>query len=260
MHYDDMVEINQSIGPSEFNAVLNYYGLRVQKNSFLCPFHNDTHTGSCFINRNRKSAHCFACGKSFDAVDLVEYFEGLPFKEALQFLWTTILGNTLPEHPDKPEKPKFPVKFKDLEFLGIEHPSDKVPCIIAERYYFKVKDKVEAPYSINKDEQDEDGFCPVYEDKPYQSLYKMYDSDPDTVLWLLYNKSEEAVSRCYERLNWTKRKADELKRESGNDPETVQICREAVDSAGKELAHAKFLRNDLWKQINQIRNMQKRAS
>lgn len=69
----------------DINDVVDYLGIeRDRKNAkgILCPGHNDTHFGNCFINKNNKSCYCYACGKSFDAIDLLTN-QGFSFYDAL---------------------------------------------------------------------------------------------------------------------------------------------------------------------------------
>ncbi|MCK5384405.1 MAG: hypothetical protein KAJ29_02430 [Alphaproteobacteria bacterium] len=53
----------------------------------LCPFHDDTHIGSFFINRKQGAFHCFSCGaKGGDIFAFHMMRTGCSFKEAVEQL------------------------------------------------------------------------------------------------------------------------------------------------------------------------------
>lgn len=52
--------------------------------SILCPIHNDTNFGSCFLRNNRW--HCFVCNEGGDAISLVMATLNLSFTEACAWL------------------------------------------------------------------------------------------------------------------------------------------------------------------------------
>lgn len=51
--------------------VCERYGIEVQRDSILCPEHDDRNFGSCHLYKNHYK--CFACGASGDAIDLVSH-------------------------------------------------------------------------------------------------------------------------------------------------------------------------------------------
>jgi hypothetical protein len=52
----------------------------------LCPFHDDRHKGSFMVSQKKQIAHCFPCGKTWDAVQFVMDMEGLDYPDALRWL------------------------------------------------------------------------------------------------------------------------------------------------------------------------------
>jgi len=53
---------------------LNYYGLKLNHNKCLCPFHNDNNP-SMVVNHKKNIATCFACGTSGNAISFVQKYE-----------------------------------------------------------------------------------------------------------------------------------------------------------------------------------------
>ena len=54
--------------------VLNYYGLNLNHNKCLCPFHNDNNP-SLVVNPKKNIATCFACGTGGNAISFVQKYE-----------------------------------------------------------------------------------------------------------------------------------------------------------------------------------------
>lgn len=53
---------------------MNYYGLKLNHNKCLCPFHNDNNP-SMVVNHKKNIATCFACGTSGNAISFVQKYE-----------------------------------------------------------------------------------------------------------------------------------------------------------------------------------------
>ena len=62
------------LSSSNILNVLNYYGLDVNKNKCMCPFHNDTHP-SMMVNTNKGIAKCFACGSGGNSISFIKKYE-----------------------------------------------------------------------------------------------------------------------------------------------------------------------------------------
>lgn len=53
---------------------MNYYGLKLNHNKCLCPFHNDNNP-SMVVNHKKNIATCFACGTGGNAISFVQKYE-----------------------------------------------------------------------------------------------------------------------------------------------------------------------------------------
>lgn len=51
----------------------------------LCPFHSEK-TPSFMVNPEKQSFKCYGCGKCGDAIDFIQHYKGLPFKDTLVYL------------------------------------------------------------------------------------------------------------------------------------------------------------------------------
>ena len=113
-----ILEAMQRLSSTDFECVLNYYGIEVKRRSILCIYHNDTHYGSCSLSRDGRKAFCFVCNRPIDAVDIVMHKDGLNYIDAAKKIWVDILGNPMPETgQDKQDKNR--ISWKDLQFLGL---------------------------------------------------------------------------------------------------------------------------------------------
>lgn len=65
---------DEILSSSNIVNILEYYGLRVNKDKCTCPFHNDTHP-SMMINTNKGIVKCFACSAGGNAISFIEKYE-----------------------------------------------------------------------------------------------------------------------------------------------------------------------------------------
>ena len=69
-------------------SVAEELGLDMQRHgsriSILCPEHEDTHFGNCFLNEH--GYYCFACHARGDSISLVRHTLGLPFYDACKYV------------------------------------------------------------------------------------------------------------------------------------------------------------------------------
>ena len=65
---------DEILSSSSIVNVLEYYGLKVNKNKCTCPFHNDSHP-SMMVNINKGIAKCFACGSGGNAISFIQKYE-----------------------------------------------------------------------------------------------------------------------------------------------------------------------------------------
>ena len=64
--------------------VLNYYGLNLNHNKCLCPFHNDNNP-SLVVNPKKNIATCFACGTGGNAISFVQKYEKIVNNNDISF-------------------------------------------------------------------------------------------------------------------------------------------------------------------------------
>lgn len=99
----DAVEIKRF---TSMNDILARYGLRTDRNGFICcPFHTEK-TASMKIYPD--SFYCFGCGANGDIFSFVQKMEGISFKDAFKSL-----GGTYPEHEKSGQKKQ--------TFLDVRH-------------------------------------------------------------------------------------------------------------------------------------------
>ncbi len=189
---DAINDMKRQIGQQELEQTLAYYNIRVTHRKMLCPFpgHNDRHLGNCVLG-DRGYIRCFSCNRSANAIDLVMMFENLQYIQAVEFIWTTILGRSLPEY-DRPERRRAPVlSVKDLEFIGLNFPSARyVKC-----YVNSTDDKNENipdGYFMNHDGLEEFG---IYKQERSNSFYELLENDPVTAKGILVGKCRDTVGR-----------------------------------------------------------------
>lgn len=69
-----MSAYDEILSSSNIVDILEYYGLKVNKNKCTCPFHNDTHP-SMMVNTSKGIAKCFACGSGGNAISFIQKYE-----------------------------------------------------------------------------------------------------------------------------------------------------------------------------------------
>lgn len=182
---DAINDMKRQIGQWELEQTLSYYNIRVTHKKMLCPFpgHNDRHLGNCVLG-DRGYIRCFSCNRSANAIDLVMMFENLQYIQAVEFIWTTVLGRSLPAY-DRPERRRPPVlSVKDLEFIGIGSPSARYV-----KYYVNCTDykNEELPdgYFVDHDGLEEFG---IYRQERSNSFFELLENDPVTAKAILTGK------------------------------------------------------------------------
>jgi predicted P-loop ATPase len=69
----------------------------------LCPFHDDK-SPSFHVVPAKRFYHCFSCGATGDAIDWIEHFEGVGFREAAERLGALDVGALTPAEPTAAER------------------------------------------------------------------------------------------------------------------------------------------------------------
>lgn len=189
---DAINDMKRQIGQQELEQTLAYYNIRVTRRKMLCPFpgHNDRHLGNCVLG-SRGYIRCFSCNRSANAIDLVMQFENLPYIQAVEFIWTTILGRSLPTY-DRPERRRVPVlSVKDLEFIGLLSPSARY----VKNYVNCTDDKnEELPDGCFLDHDGLEEFG-IYKQERSNSVYELLENDPATAKEILVGKCMETAER-----------------------------------------------------------------
>lgn len=189
---DAINDMKRQIGQQELEQTLAYYNIRVTHKRMLCPFpeHNDRHLGNCVLG-DRGYIRCFSCNKSANAIDLVIMYENLPYVQAVEFIWTTILGRSLPEY-DRPERRRTPVlSVKDLEFIGLDSPSSRY----VKNYVNCTDDKNEElpdGYFMNHDGLEK---FRIYKQERSNSFFELLENDPATAREILVGKCWDTAER-----------------------------------------------------------------
>lgn len=181
-------ELKSELSAMDFKTVLNYYGIQIQGNSILCPFHNDEHFGSCIISKDQKSAYCYVCEKKISSIDLVMHFENMRPMEAITFLWEKILGRRLPNCEDRDEL----ISYKEARLIGLSHPTGYPKGVVNLIHYM---DEEPEGYEKKRKDKDDDGYCPLLEQLPRISLYEMPVS---VAVEIILGKTQEAIDSGYD--------------------------------------------------------------
>lgn len=91
MHVNIQTIKNNISIPSYYHTVLNgsigkATGSGWHKIDTLCPFHDDKHAGSFYVNLNTGHYKCFSCGAKGDVIDFHKGFYAMSTKETVQEL------------------------------------------------------------------------------------------------------------------------------------------------------------------------------
>lgn len=97
-------------------------GLDVRVNgryaTVLCPAHNDTHHGSCWVKEN--GIHCFACGFHEGTIGVLEKVKGITYLQAVKMIKETYnLPIDLNDPEDATPKSIMRLDSRDLALIGI---------------------------------------------------------------------------------------------------------------------------------------------
>lgn len=161
--------------------------------------------------------YCFACGNHTDAIGLVQIQENMTFKEALKFLWTDILGRSLPDYM---EHKKRPVSFNDLSFIGLTGAQGRYIWM-----YINRTDDVNVPPGYYIDyKSKEDGEYNVYQKERADSFFELMDTDLPTAKTLAINKCIETRSYYYGMLKML----DDPKTDLGESAKNPEFKHEAT--------------------------------
>lgn len=69
-----MSAYDEILSSSNIIDILEYYGLKVNRNKCICPFHNDNHP-SMMVNANKGIAKCFVCGSGGNSISFIQKYE-----------------------------------------------------------------------------------------------------------------------------------------------------------------------------------------
>ncbi len=85
----------------DIKNVVSYYGIKIERNMCICPFHNDK-TASMKLNKN--TFYCFACHENGDVIQFVQNYFDLDFISAMKKLnYDFALGINF-DNPTKEDK------------------------------------------------------------------------------------------------------------------------------------------------------------
>lgn len=201
---------------ADMESVVDYLGLETQKRgskvSFLCPAHEDTHFGSCYIMGN-DGYKCYACGHHGDAIELVQRIRNCSFDTACDLLGEAF-GVSFSKEKKKAKPSKRLLSEQKLQLIGLgrESNSEKVFADLyafADGAHIAVKDSKK--YRIRWEPAfDVDNECDlnvlqvVVCKNPLQTLL---DENEIAYKDLIYRKSIEAADRYRRMLDMAKNPA-----------------------------------------------------
>ena len=194
------------------------YGKRV---SILCPEHNDTHFGSCYLTE--RGFKCFACGASGDSVRLVQVVQGCSFVDACQFI-VDAAGGSIDSYKQTGE-PKFSrvLDNQSLKAIGLAPNGScrltRLIKIVSQDY--PIDDTTRADWHTSLDAE---------------GYYALMETEPSTALAHLLRKDEALYKQvilaaaCESLDNYTS--FEKMLKFSAADNEQARIIRKAADTVG----------------------------
>lgn len=207
----------------ELGLEMKKYGHRV---SILCPEHEDTHFGNCFLNEH--GYHCFACHASGDSISLVRHTLNLSFFEACRFVagisgCEYMLSNSgnadQPLHKPLPEKgvlnliglsETYSIK-REVEVFDQNDPITETRDIRRELYWEPTDKKGNGLYIFRE----------IAERRPMQGLA---DENPEMLDYIVLNKAIDLRSRYMKMLDYKSISDDEANKEFKHACETLVDC------------------------------------
>lgn len=122
---------------ADMESVVDYLGLETQRRgskvSFLCPAHEDTHFGSCYIMGN-DGYKCYACGHHGDAIELVQLVRNCSFDTACDLLGEAF-GISFSKEKKKMKPSKKLLSEEKLKLIGLGRESN-TEKVYADLYAF----------------------------------------------------------------------------------------------------------------------------
>lgn len=204
--------------------VISYCGIPFQnrsgRKSILCPFHNDTHFGSCVVNTFRNNCHCFVCDKSFDSIELIRQVNGVDFSDAVKTL-ADMIGYPLEEKKYKKTKGIFLTRH-ELELLNLTPTPQENAAIIGVSNIPEDNMLHKNPRfkSVHGEYFRTDGNAKI-------TVNQFLKEDPDAAKQMLYEKVEEAKEARKNMINKidTHKASTLLQLPSSFDPEWLKGIR-----------------------------------
>ena len=207
----------------ELGIEMKRYGTRI---SILCPEHNDTHFGSCFLNEH--GYHCFACHASGDSISLVRHTLQLSFPEACRYVARVsgceyLLDGT--NNEDKPLHRPLPEKSV-LNLLGLSE-TYSIRKVVET---FDQNDPITGTRDMRRElvwePTDKNGngmylFTEVAARRPMQELADEY---PEMLDYIVLNKAIDLRNRYLKMLDYKSFSGEDSKEFKECCDQVVNIC------------------------------------
>ena len=160
--------------------------------SILCPSpdHNDQHYGSCMITRGGTFCKCYACGKHFNALDLIldttgcSYYEGMCTLASLSGRENEFEASARPSTQEEEHDSRFQnFNGKTKSLIGIS------PYSHIRNYKSYQMERPESGDFI----REKSGDYVLYDSGKWNPWMDLIKNDPDTAEWLIQNKCKEKM-------------------------------------------------------------------